>query len=327
MPELPWIFTRLNLRAIIDILAVALIFFGVLWVAQGTRANQLIRGIAILVIAVVGISYFLNLTALKWLLSRALPALVVAIPIIFQPELRRALEQLGHTGSWLRPPFAAQGDSDLERTVEEIARAAAQLARLQYGALIVVERETRLQNYIDNGVQLDANLTRQLLINIFFPNSPLHDGAAIVRGDRIIAAGCVLPLSENIEVGSELGTRHRAGLGITEESDALSVIVSEETGRISVGHNGRLNANLDPERLRRVLGTLLRLDQVERGSGRASERERPTRISEPQPPSDSGNRSSLQVVDGSAEDGTGRHPTQNNGRSQSSRRVSGSGED
>lgn len=264
MPELPWIFTRLDLRAIIDILAVALIFYGILWVAQGTRATQLIRGTAILVIVVAGAANIFNLTALRWLLSQVYPALIVAIPVVFQPELRRALEQLGHTSSWLRPPFAAQGDVEMERTVEEISRAAAQLSRHRYGALMVIERETGLQDYVDRGVPLDATLTRQLLINIFYPNSPLHDGAAIIRYDRILAASSVLPLSDNIDTAGQLGTRHRAGMGITEESDAIAVIVSEETGQIAVAHNGRLYRNLDPERLRKVLRTLLRLDRGER---------------------------------------------------------------
>ncbi|HET9014595.1 MAG TPA: diadenylate cyclase CdaA [Thermomicrobiaceae bacterium] len=260
----PWIFTRLDARAAVDILSVALIFFWVLWVIQGTRATQLIRGLAILVIGVGVVANILDLTALKWLLTKTLPALVVAVPIVFQPELRRALEQLGHTGAWLRPAFSADSASELERTVEEISRATAQLARLRYGALIVIERETGLQEYIDRGVPLDATLTRQLLINIFYPNSPLHDGAAIIRFDRILAAGCVLPLSDNVATGGQLGTRHRAGMGITEVSDAVAVIVSEETGQISVANNGRLYRNLDPERLRRVLRTLLRLDRPER---------------------------------------------------------------
>lgn len=258
--DLPWILTRLDLRAIIDILSVALIFFWLLWVAQGTRATSLIRGLVILVVVVVGGANILDLTALKWLLDRALPALIVSIPIVFQPEIRRALEQLGHTGSWLRPPFASQPEVSLEHTVDEIARAMAQLARYRYGALVVIERETGLQEYVARGVPLDATLTWQLLINIFYPNSPLHDGAVMIRGETILAASCVLPLSENV-TGSQLGTRHRAGLGISEESDAVAVIVSEETGRISVAHNGRLVRDLDQERLRRILRTLLRLDR------------------------------------------------------------------
>ncbi|HET7035383.1 MAG TPA: diadenylate cyclase CdaA [Thermomicrobiaceae bacterium] len=263
MPHLPWIVTRLDLRSLIDILAVASIFFWVLWVAQGTRATQLIRGLVILVVLVVGAANIFDLTALKWLLDKTLPAFIIAIPIVFQPELRRALEQLGHTGSWLRPPFTAQPEGQLEHMVDEIGRATSQLSRYRYGALIVIERETGLGEYVVRGVPLDANLTWQLLINIFYPNSPLHDGAVIIRGDTILAASCVLPLSENV-TGSQLGTRHRAGLGISEESDAVAVIVSEETGRISVAHNGRLVRDLDQERLRRILRTLLRLDRYER---------------------------------------------------------------
>jgi diadenylate cyclase len=259
MPQLPWIFTRLDPRAIIDICAVALIFYWLLRVAQGTRAMQLIRGLAILVIAMVGLANIFNLTALNWLLRETLPALFVAIPIVFQPEIRRALEKLGHTSSMLFPPFSVQGESNLEKTVEEISRAAAQLARHGYGALIVVERETGLQDYADRGVPLDATLTRQLLINVFYPNSPLHDGAVIIRHDRIMAASCVLPLSENVAIVGQMGTRHRAGVGITEESDAVAVIVSEESGQISVAYNARLVRNLDQERLRRVLRELLRL--------------------------------------------------------------------
>jgi len=283
MPELPWIFTRLDFRAVIDIVSVALIFFWLLWVAQGTRATQLIRGLAILIVAVVGAANIFHLTALNWLLLQTLPALIVAVPIVFQPELRRALEQLGHTGSWLRPPFSSQNESQLEKSVDEITRATVQLARRRYGALVVIERETGLQDYADRGVPLDATLTRHLLINIFYPNSPLHDGAVIVRNDRILAAGCVLPLSDNV-TGGQLGTRHRAGIGISEESDAVAVIVSEETGRISIAHSGRLVRDLDQERLRRILRTLLKLDRGDR----SKERNRPRN---PRPRTDGMDRS------------------------------------
>jgi diadenylate cyclase len=277
MPELPWIFTRLDLRAIVDIFAVALIFFWLLWIAQGTRATQLIRGLAILIVVVVGVASIFNLTALNWLLSRALPALIVAVPIVFQPELRRALEQLGHTGSWFRFPFSPQQESKLERTVDEVTRTSAQLARLRFGGLIVIERETGLEDFVDKGVKLDAEVSRQLLINIFYPNSPLHDGAVIIRGDRVLAASCVLPLSDNVATGGQLGTRHRAGIGITEVSDAIAVIISEETGQISVAHTtGRLARNLDQERLRRVLRALLRLDRPDRPD-RSGRRQRPGR--------------------------------------------------
>jgi diadenylate cyclase len=261
MPDLPWIFTRLNARALIDIFAVSLIFFWLLWFAQRTRAAQLIRGLIILIVGVLAASNIFNLTALNWLISSAWPVLIVAIPIIFQPELRRALEQLGHTGSWLRPPFTTHAETDLERTIDEISRAASHLSRIGHGALIVVERETGLQEYVERGVQLDATVSRQLLISIFYPNSPLHDGAVILRSDRVLAAACVLPLSERELPGGRTGTRHQAAIGITEESDAIAIVVSEETNRISVAHNGRLTENLDPERLRRALRSLLKVDR------------------------------------------------------------------
>ncbi len=267
MLEIGWLLSRLgDLRAILDVLVVTLIIYWLLWVAQGTRATQLIRGVIILLALVYFLGTSLQLTTLNWLLGRTWPALLVAIPVIFQPELRRALEQLGHTGAWLRPHLPAGIEDELDRTVDEIVRAAAQLARNRYGALIVIERDTGLQDFAERGVVLDAKVTRQLLINIFYPNSPLHDAAVVVRGDRIVAASVVLPLTDNISAAGRLGTRHRAAIGVTEESDALAVVVSEETGQIAVAHNGRLIRNLDQDRLRRVLRSLLRLD---RPAGRA----------------------------------------------------------
>lgn len=265
MPNLSWLLSRLGTgRSLLDVLVVTMVFYWLLWVAQGTRATQLIRGIVIVLALVYFLGTSLQLTTLNWLLSRTWPALVVGIPVIFQPELRRALEQVGHTGAWLRPHFAASVEAGPEQMVDEISRAAAQLARNRYGALVVIERETGLQEYIERGVQLDALLTRQLLINIFYPNSPLHDAAAIIRNDRIVAASVVLPLTDNISASGQLGTRHRAAIGVSEESDALAVVVSEETGQIAVAHNGRLIRNLDQDRLRRVLRSLLRLDRPAR---------------------------------------------------------------
>lgn len=279
MPDVGWLISRLlEGRAILDIAVVSLIIYWLLWVAQGTRATQLLRGILILIAGVFFLASVLQLTTLNWILTKTWPALIVAIPIIFQPELRRALEQIGHTSVWLRAPFPGSADiSTLERTVDEIVRAAAQLARQRFGALIVIERETGLQDVADRGVPIDAALSRQLLINIFFPNSPLHDAAVIVRGDRIVAGSVVLPLTDNISASGQLGTRHRAAIGVTEESDALAVCVSEETGQIAVAHNGRLIRNLDQDRLRRVLRSLLRLDRVE-----ASNQAAPTATQTPQ---------------------------------------------
>jgi diadenylate cyclase len=273
MPELPWIFTRITVRSLVDIFAVALIIFWLLWFAQRTRAAQLIRGLIILIVGVLLASNIFDLTALNWLFSRAWPAMIVAIPVIFQPELRRALEQLGHTGSWIPKPFSQQVDTDVDRTIDEISRAAAHLSRIGYGALLVIERETGLQDYADRGVQLDAVVSRQILINIFFPNSPLHDGAVILRGNRLLAANCILPLSDREIPGGKIGTRHQAAIGITEESDAIAVVVSEETNRISVAHSGRLTENLDSERLRRALRSLLKVTEREggdRGQGDSS---------------------------------------------------------
>jgi diadenylate cyclase len=273
MPELPWIFTRLDLRSLVDIFAVALIFFWLLWVVQGTRATQLIRGLAILLILVIGVANIFSLTALNWILGHALPALIIAVPIVFQPELRRALEQIGHIRI---PGTSSEVNAKQVQVIEHIIRASSQLSRLRFGGLIVIQRQTGLDNYVEQGVKLNADVTRQLLINIFYPNSPLHDGAVIIHGERILAASCVLPLSENVAVGGQLGTRHRAGIGITEESDAIAVIISEETGQISVAHSeGRLARNLDQERLRRVLYALLRIERSE-GSERQTRR-RPER--------------------------------------------------
>lgn len=247
-------------RSIIDILTVTIIFYWLLWVAQGTRALHLIRGILTLLALLLILGNILNLSTLQWLLRAVSPALIVAVPVIFQPELRRAFEQLGHTSSWLRNPFQTQDEPTVDHAIDEIVRAAAQLSRLRYGALMIIERETGLQDYVSKGVMLNADISRQLLINIFFPNSPLHDAAVIIQGDRILAASVVLPLTDNISASSQLGTRHRAAIGVTEESDALAVVVSEETGQMSVAHSGRLIRNLDQDRLRRVLRTLMKIN-------------------------------------------------------------------
>ena len=263
MPDLGYLLTQLgNPRSILDLVVVTIIVYWLLWVARGTRATQLIRGIAILLALAFLLGSSLQLTTLNWVLAQIWPALVVAVPVIFAPELRRALEQLGQTGSWLH--LSPSDDAIQERTVDELVRAAAQLARHRYGALIVLERETGLQNFVERGVPIDAYLTRQLLINIFYPNSPLHDGAVVVRDGRVSAASVVLPLTDNISATGQLGTRHRAAIGVTEVSDALAVVVSEESGQIAVAHNGRLIRNLDQDRLRRVLRSLLRLDRPQR---------------------------------------------------------------
>lgn len=267
-----WIFERLfNVRTILDILVVAILIYWLLWVVHGTRASSLIRGIVTLFVGLFLVGTLLELRTLNVILASLYPALIVAIPVIFQPELRRAFEQLGHAGTWLRNPFPAQEEHVSEHMIDEVVRAAHQLSRLRYGALIVIERETGLQDFVDKGVTLNADISRQLLINIFFPNSPLHDAAVVIGNNRILAASVVLPLTDNISASSQLGTRHRAAIGVTEESDALAVVVSEETGQMSVAHSGRLIRNLDQDRLRRVLRTLMRIDR-QAGSGASGSR-------------------------------------------------------
>jgi diadenylate cyclase len=260
MPDFAWLISQLgNPRNVIDILVVALIIYWLLWVAQGTRATQLIRGIVTLLAVVFLVGTTFQLTTLNWVLAQTWPVLLISLPVIFQPEIRRALEQLGQARSWL-PQLRPRTDDTAGRTVDELVKAAAQLARHRYGALIVLEGETGLQDYVERGVPIDGLLTRQLLINLFYPNSPLHDGAAVVRDGRIVAASVVLPLSDNTAATSQLGTRHRAALGISEQSDAIVVVISEETGQISIAENGHLVRNLDAERLEERLRSLLNLD-------------------------------------------------------------------
>ena len=260
MPSLQQIWERLGLLAVLDIILVALLFFWLLGVIRGTRAVQLLRGIGIVVIVSLLAGSILPLTTMRWLMRELVsPVLVVAIPVLFQPELRRALESLGRTRDWFGRPFGANR-SDFEEAINVVSRASRQLSQQGIGALMVLERETGLQEYADRGVILDSRLSVPLLVNIFFPNAPLHDMAVLVRGNRILAANCVLPLSENVVGSTRYGTRHRAALGISEQSDAIAVIVSEETGSISLAHDGRMVRHLSEERLRRLLGSLLRVE-------------------------------------------------------------------
>lgn len=264
MPDFVWLVTRLTPIAILDIVVVATIFFWLLTIAQGTRAVPVIRGVVILIALLVILGTVLPLSGLRYLLDTSLPALLLAIPIVFQPELRRALEQLGHTGTRLHLPFVSTDHPHPGlAAIEEMVRATTALSRGKIGALIVIERETGLQDYAEQGVLLDAQLTSPLLINIFFKDSPLHDGAVIVRGDRVVAARCIMPLSE-APLPGQFGTRHRAALGISEESDAVALIVSEQTGSVTLARNGRLDRDLTPDRLRELLRELLEPEVEER---------------------------------------------------------------
>jgi diadenylate cyclase len=246
------LFSHLDLASVLDIVLVALIFYGLFYLMQGTRAVQLLRGILFLALVVILASNLLHLTAFTWLIRNSLPALLVAIPVIFQPELRRALERLGRPGTLL----TTRRGSSAAQVISIVSRAAGQLAARKMGALIVLEGETGLQEYVENGVRLDARLSVDLLLTIFHKNTALHDGAVIVRDDRIISASSMLPLTENPAVDRTLGTRHRAAVGVTEGTDAVVVVVSEETGEISLAHGSRLTRYLSEGELNRMLTAL-----------------------------------------------------------------------
>jgi diadenylate cyclase len=249
--DLVWYLQRINWIDALDIFLVALIFFWVLYLVRGTRAVPLLRGVIFLTIAVVLLSDVIRLRAFGWLARNVLPALLVAIPVVFQPELRRALERLGRAGSLVGRTGGNR--HHLEQMLDDISAACIKLAESRYGALVVIERETGLQEFVDSGVPLDAAVTPELLQTIFDPHTVLHDGAAVIRQGRIVAAACVLPLSTAFLADRQLGLRHRAAIGVTEESDAVAVVVSEERGAISITHNGRIIRNLDGKRLSVVL--------------------------------------------------------------------------
>lgn len=253
--ELDGVLQRLTFVSLIDIALVAVVFYGLLRLFQGTQAVSLLRGILIVVLAVALATTLFPLTAFTWLLRNSATLILVAIPVIFQPELRRALERLGRSAPLLGR--TAPGDIT-QRVIYEVVRAVEMMARDRTGALIVLEGDTGLEEYMESGERLDARVSARLLTTIFFPNTALHDGAVIIRGDRIVAAGCVLPLTGRVLPDSTLGTRHRAAVGITEQNDALAIAVSEETGIISMTRNGRIVRRLDSQRLGRILQTFYR---------------------------------------------------------------------
>ena len=252
MTELLWYVQRLAWpEDFLDVLLVAFIFFWFLYVVRGTRALPVLRGVILLAIIITLLSGIIPLRAFGWLAQNVLPALLVAIPVVFQPELRRVLERLGRAGSLFgRTPG---NRAALEQTLAAIAQACRILSERRYGALVVLELETGLQEFVDSGILLDAVATPELLVTIFDQHTVLHDGAVIVRRARVLAAACVLPLSTAFLADRQLGLRHRAAIGVTEESDAIAVVVSEERGSISVAHNGRIIRNLDAKRLEAVL--------------------------------------------------------------------------
>lgn len=256
--EFFFLFQRLNWLSLVDIFLVALIIFVVLKAVQGTQAVVLMRGVILVVIVLSLLTSLVNLPAFSWLLRTIVPTLFLAIPVIFAPEIRRGLERLGRAGSeavFFRrpsPQFLA-----MQNTIKAIVTASARLSARQHGALIILERDNSLAEYVRTGVRMDAVVTPELLLQVFYPNTPLHDGAVIISDGRLISAASVMPLSASgILTRSperQMGLRHRAALGISEASDAIAVVVSEETGSISIAHGGRMIRRLDSERLENIL--------------------------------------------------------------------------
>lgn len=236
---------------VIDILIVAFVVYKILGFIRETRAEQLVKGLLILVIATF-LAGKLHFYTMSWILNGTLTLGVIALVIVFQPELRRGLEYVGRS-KIVKSPFGQFNKEKAKLIVSSFTRAIDEFSKTKTGALIVVERETALNDVAETGTILEALVSSEILGNIFYEGAPLHDGAVIIRGERVMAAGCVLPLTQNNSLGSELGTRHRAALGITENSDALVLIVSEETGIISLADNGKLSRFLDIKSVEKIL--------------------------------------------------------------------------
>ena len=240
----------INVTSILDILVVSFIFYKAYMLIKETRGEQLLKGI-LLIILLIPISSILHLTMLNWILQRTITIGVLSIVIIFQPEIRSVLEHLGRTA--FNDLHIFQDKEKMDEVITQILNAVFSLAETRTGALIVIEQRTKLEDIINTGTKIDATVSSALLENIFVVNTPLHDGATIIRENRIIAAGCFLPLSSNFDINKKLGTRHRAGIGISENSDALVIIVSEETGVVSLAINGKLTRNYTKEKLKDIL--------------------------------------------------------------------------
>ncbi len=247
---------------VVDILEIMVIAFAtyhiIMWV-KNTRAFSLVKGILVLLVFYV-VAYVLDMSVVLWIFNKTIAIGITAIIIVFQPELRTALEQLGRKNLIQNfIPFEEQRDKSQrfsDRTINELVRATFELAKTKTGALIIIEHDITLAEYERTGINIDSAISSQLLINIFEHNTPLHDGAVIIRGDRIVAATCYLPLSDNMQLSKDLGTRHRAGVGVSEVTDSLTIIVSEETGKVSTAYEGRISRNIDGDDLKQKLAVL-----------------------------------------------------------------------
>lgn len=266
LADLLFIFQRLDWSSVLDIALVTAIFFMILSLLRDTQAMVLLRGVLFLIVLISLLTSLEVLPAFSWLMRTTLPALLLAIPVIFAPEIRRALERLGRAGDLISPVRSEDASRD---TISGIVSAVARLSSRQHGALIVMQRHDDLEDYVKTGVRVDAEITAEMLLQIFYPNTPLHDGAVITHRNRLLAASCVMPLSSSGILTSsperQMGLRHRAALGISEISDAIVVVVSEETGTITIVHGGRMIRRLDPERLESILRAFFYPSEEETG--------------------------------------------------------------
>ena len=235
-----------GLMGIIEIIVIAMMFYSITIMFRGTRGTQVLIGLVVVVVAMMGVTQMFHLAALNWLLRQFFIYAAIGMLILFQPEIRRALAEIGRQ-------TVSHSTSETRAVVDAVVDAAVQLADQRMGALIAIERRIGTRAIQDTGIPLDSHIKAELLVNIFFPHTPLHDGGVIIAGSRVAAAGCLFPLSQKPEISRGLGTRHRAAMGLTEETDALVVVVSEETGIISVAAHGKLERNFDEDHLRRRL--------------------------------------------------------------------------
>lgn len=251
--------SNVRVKDVIDIVIVTIIIYKLFMLIKDTRAEQLTKGIIFLLV-LTKLSEWAQLFTINWILNNAMTVGTLALLIVFQPELRRGLEYIGR-GSIITKPLIEIRGENMTKVVEELVDAVASLSRQKIGALIVLERQTGLNEVAETGTGIDGLVTSNLLINIFIPNTPLHDGAVLIKEDQIKAAACFLPLTDNAGTSKELGTRHRAALGISERSDSLSIIVSEETGGISVAENGKIDRYLDIKTLEQILLNMYNPDE------------------------------------------------------------------
>jgi len=266
LENLAFIFQRLNWFSVVDLALVTTIFFVILLLLRETQAIVLLRGVLLLLVLGSVLSSFDQLPAFSWLVSTTLPALLFSIPVIFSPEIRRGLERMGRAGLL---GLGEKASTEAENAISALVTAAVRLSDRRHGALIVLQRNENLEEYLQTGVRLDARVTPELLLQVFYPHTPLHDGAVIIGGARLMAAACVMPLSASGVLTRsperQMGLRHRAALGISEVTDAVVIVVSEETGYISIVHGGRMIRRLDAERMENILRTFFNPPAAQRG--------------------------------------------------------------